>query len=113
MLPKDERKILVYLRKYYPEKVSRSECQKVHPNAGHAINRLIDRGLVKDRLMGNIVLSVEGRDLADKYASWYQYSNLWYQEYIKHGWIMPILTFILGIAAGFALAFIQARFFPD
>jgi hypothetical protein len=127
MLPKDEQKILIYLRKYTIEhgedKRPSIDCNTIGPTGPTAIERLYHRGLLSylylpDRgcSFWRTSLSVEGRDLADKYMSWYQRSNLWYQEYIKPGWIMLILshtlTFIVGVATGLVLAFLLARFFP-
>lgn len=125
MLPKEERKMLICVRdcsrKDLPGDVIRFESKKLTPAQRAAVVRLRERGLLSHPQItpGGVTavyLTVSGRDLADKYASSWHFSKILYQEYLTGHpiWLViaGVITFMLGIAAGLALAFLQARFFP-
>ena len=43
-----------------------------------------------------VQLSLEGYDLGRKYASWFDWSGLWFAEYKNH-WIWIIISFLGGV----------------
>jgi hypothetical protein len=112
-LPKDERKVLLFLRKYYTAKVSRSDCKKVHPDPGHALNRLIERGHLKDCLMGEVALTPTGFDLANKYRSPWHRSKLWYEHYLRGNPIWVPIAVILTLILTYVGQYIYGRLFPS
>jgi len=110
-LPRDERRMLVHYYKGLSSVDSRMpfflkdlEKSLGEPNArGRAkiasktlqqrnlIAFLDDRG---DAL--RVQLSLEGYDLGRKYASWFDWSGLWFAEYKNH-WIWIIISFLGGV----------------
>ena len=130
MLPKAEWKYLVRYYKLgkadvdglirFPDSYSVSEEEAM------SRERLLKRGLIEIHQSQNIGLelkkffnfpylkiSPEGEDVARQYASRFKRSGLWYAENIKHHWILPIITFVVGIAATLFVRWFCNKYFLD
>ena len=132
-LPKDEQKMLLHVRKELSktdkEELPFDECARIIPNGGAALNQLIERDLVEITAMQNnsvptgegvyfhqnawITLTIAGRDLADQYASWWHYSKLWYQQYLKGNPIWVPIAVILTLILTLLSQHIYDRIFPS
>lgn len=70
--------------------------------AVQSANKMLgDRGLIELREHGSrsytVTLTLKGRDLARKYNSWWDRTGAWYNDKIRHHWIWPITTFVVGV----------------
>jgi hypothetical protein len=122
-LPKDERKLLSLYYKQIGEParqefIAESDLVKtLSPKCGAqgiegvpeysksksrvaiANKVLSGRKLVQYREAGDSIevsLTMEGHDLGRKYASWFDRSGLWFEEYKNH-WIWIIVSFFGGV----------------
>ena len=111
-LPKDERRTLViYYRKWTDGGIS---IPLEEPWDEKAHLRLRDRGLIvldtKDVFPWRVGLTSEGRQLGEKYNSWWLWTNLWYTEYIKNHWVCVVGSFFGGILVTLVLQWLSKTF---
>jgi len=107
-LPKDERRTLAFLYRSSPTGIgsySFEELSKGLKLPTQTVEQIII-SLRTWRLIGfdlsldgklRIDLTSNGRELGQKYNSWWSCSNLWYAEHIKNHWIWLIVSFLGGV----------------
>ena len=66
-----------------------------------ANKKLGERGLVElqsqDTHFYKVKLTLKGHDLGTKYNHWSDWTGLWYNDKIRNHWVVPVVSFGLGI----------------
>jgi len=130
MLPKEEWKLLVHYYKWgeddvngfihFPDDYSEDQEKKIE-----ARNRLRERGLIETEQNTKISegisemfnlpylrLTAHGKDIALIYSSRFKRSGLVYAE-LKNHWLLPIITFIMGVVAAIFVQWACKHFYSQ